>query len=90
MPRSALTFSSPLCGESGVSRTSHAPWGDPGGGGFLGASYAPYGLVSKYDPGHKAEWAQSPAERMNAAKRRAPKDAKPEPVVLEEKLNITD
>lgn len=36
-------------------RCSHAPWGDPGGGGFLGAPYAPYGLVSKYDPGHKAE-----------------------------------
>jgi hypothetical protein len=36
-------------------RTSHAPWGDPGGGGFLGASHAPYGLVSKYDPGYKAE-----------------------------------
>ncbi len=31
------------------------PWGEPGGGGFLGAPYAPYGLVSKYDPGHKAE-----------------------------------
>jgi hypothetical protein len=36
-------------------RTSHAPWGDPGGGGFLGASCAPYGLVSKYDPGHQAD-----------------------------------
>lgn len=36
-------------------RTSHAPWGTPGGGGFLGASHAPYGLVDKYDPGHKAE-----------------------------------
>jgi hypothetical protein len=36
-------------------RTSHAPWGDPGGGGFLGASHAPYGLVSKYDPGHAAK-----------------------------------
>ena len=36
-------------------RCSHAPWGDPGGGGFLGAPYAPYGLVSKYDPGYKAE-----------------------------------
>jgi hypothetical protein len=35
-------------------RTSHAPWGDPGGGGFLGASHAAYGLVSKYDPGHAA------------------------------------
>jgi hypothetical protein len=36
-------------------RTSHGPWGAPGGGGFLGAPYAPYGLVDKYDPGHKAE-----------------------------------
>jgi hypothetical protein len=36
-------------------RTSHAEWGQPGGGGFLGAPYAPYGLVDKYDPGHKAE-----------------------------------
>ncbi len=36
-------------------RTSHGPWGTPGGGGFLGAPYAPYGLVDKYDPGHKAE-----------------------------------
>lgn len=35
-------------------RTSHAPWGEAGGGGFLGAAYAPYGLVDKYDPGHKA------------------------------------
>lgn len=36
-------------------RCSHAPWGEPGGGGFLGAPYAPYGLVEKYDPGHQAE-----------------------------------
>jgi hypothetical protein len=36
-------------------RTSHGPWGEPGGGGFLGASHAPYGLVTKYDPGHKAD-----------------------------------
>jgi hypothetical protein len=36
-------------------RTSHGPWGEPGGGGFLGAPYAPYGLVSKYEPGHKAD-----------------------------------
>lgn len=36
-------------------RTSHTPWGTPGGGGFLGASHAPYGLVDKYDPGHKAD-----------------------------------
>jgi hypothetical protein len=36
-------------------RTSHGPWGDPGGGGFLGAPHAPYSLVRKYDPGHKAE-----------------------------------
>ncbi len=36
-------------------RTSHAPWGAPGGGGFLGAPYAPYGLVDKYDPGHKVK-----------------------------------
>ncbi len=36
-------------------RTSHRPWGEAGGGGFLGAPYAPYGLVNKYDPGHKAE-----------------------------------
>lgn len=36
-------------------RTSHAEWGDPGGGGFLGAPYAPYGLVSKYEPGHPAK-----------------------------------
>ncbi|RIK72997.1 MAG: DUF1501 domain-containing protein, partial [Planctomycetota bacterium] len=36
-------------------RTSHVPCGDPGGGGFLGAPHAPYGLVEKYDPGHKAE-----------------------------------
>jgi hypothetical protein len=36
-------------------RTSHGPWGEPGGGGFLGAAYAPYGLVTKFDPGHKAE-----------------------------------
>jgi hypothetical protein len=35
-------------------RTSHGPWGEPGGGGFLGAPYAPYGLVSKYGPGHPA------------------------------------
>ncbi|MFO0790702.1 MAG: DUF1501 domain-containing protein [Pirellulales bacterium] len=35
-------------------RTSHAPWGTPGDGGFLGAPYAPYGLVDKYDPGQKA------------------------------------
>jgi len=35
-------------------RTSHAPWGVPGGGGFLGAPYAPYGLVDKYEPGHHA------------------------------------
>jgi hypothetical protein len=36
-------------------RTSHVPWGEPGGGGFLGSAYSPYGLVTKYDPGHKAE-----------------------------------
>ena len=36
-------------------RTSHAPWGTPGGGGFLGAPYAPYGLVDKYEPGHPAQ-----------------------------------
>ena len=36
-------------------RTSHGPWGEPGGGGFLGAPYAPYGLVSKYTPGHAAK-----------------------------------
>lgn len=36
-------------------RTSHAPWGDAGGGGFLGAPYAPFNLVSKYEPGHPAE-----------------------------------
>ena len=36
-------------------RTSHGPWGTPGGGGFLGAPYAPYGLVDKYEPGHHAE-----------------------------------
>lgn len=36
-------------------RTSHAPWGTPGGGGFLGAPHAPYGLLDKYDPGHAAE-----------------------------------
>jgi hypothetical protein len=36
-------------------RTSHVPWGEPGGGGFLGAPYAPYGLVSKYEPGHKSD-----------------------------------
>jgi hypothetical protein len=36
-------------------RTSHAEWGDPGGGGFLGSPYAPYGLVGKYDPGFKAK-----------------------------------
>jgi len=36
-------------------RTAHGPWGKAGGGGFLGAPYAPYGLVEKYDPGHKAE-----------------------------------
>jgi Protein of unknown function (DUF1501) len=36
-------------------RTSFTNWGDPGGGGFLGAPYAPYGLVSKYEPGHPAK-----------------------------------
>jgi Protein of unknown function (DUF1501) len=36
-------------------RTSHAPWGTPGGGGFLGAPYAPYGLVDKYEAGHQAK-----------------------------------
>jgi hypothetical protein len=36
-------------------RTSHVPWGEPGGGGFLGAPYSAYGLVTKYDPGHKAD-----------------------------------
>jgi hypothetical protein len=36
-------------------RTSHTPWGTPGGGGFLGAPYAPYSLVDKYEPGHRAE-----------------------------------
>ena len=36
-------------------RTSHGPWGDPGGGGFLGSPHAAYGLVSKYDPGFKAD-----------------------------------
>jgi hypothetical protein len=36
-------------------RTSHVPWGEPGAGGFLGSSHAPFGLVTKYDPGHKAE-----------------------------------
>jgi hypothetical protein len=36
-------------------RTSHTPWGVPGGGGFLGAPYAPYGLVDKYEPGHHAD-----------------------------------
>lgn len=36
-------------------RTSHGPWGEAGGGGFLGAPYAPYGLVSKYTPGHAAK-----------------------------------
>src|SRR6266480_4854193 len=29
--------------------------GAPGGGGFLGAPYAPYGMVSKYEAGHRAE-----------------------------------
>jgi hypothetical protein len=36
-------------------RTSHVPWGEPGAGGFLGSSHAPFGLVTKYDPGHKSE-----------------------------------
>lgn len=36
-------------------RTSHAPWGTPGVGGFLGASHAAYGLVDKYDPGFAAK-----------------------------------
>jgi hypothetical protein len=36
-------------------RTSHVPWGESGGGGFLGAPYAPFNLVSKYEPGHKAD-----------------------------------
>jgi hypothetical protein len=36
-------------------RTSHVPWGEPGAGGFLGSSHAPFGLVTKYDPGHKAD-----------------------------------
>jgi hypothetical protein len=36
-------------------RTSHVPWGEPGGGGFLGAPYAPYGMVNKYEAGHPAE-----------------------------------
>jgi hypothetical protein len=36
-------------------RTSHGPWGDAGGGGFLGAPSAPYNLVQKYDPGHAAK-----------------------------------
>jgi hypothetical protein len=36
-------------------RTSHAPWGVAGGGGFLGAPFAPYGLVDKYEPGHPAK-----------------------------------
>lgn len=36
-------------------RTSHGPWGEAGGGGFLGSSHAPYGLLTKYDPGHKAD-----------------------------------
>jgi hypothetical protein len=35
--------------------TSHRPWGEPGDGGFLGAPYAPYSLLGKYSPGHKAE-----------------------------------
>ena len=35
--------------------TSHRPWGEAGGGGFLGSPYAPYGLVNKYEAGHKAE-----------------------------------
>ena len=53
-------LSGPACAEippnlSLFYRTSHAEWGDPGGGGFLGAAYAPYGLVSKYDPGYHAE-----------------------------------
>ena len=44
-------------------RTSHGPWGTPGGGGFLGAPYAPYGLVDKYEPGHPAEEHQGPCAR---------------------------
>ena len=36
-------------------RTSHRPWGEAGDGGFLGAPYAPYGLVEKYDPGYQAK-----------------------------------
>jgi hypothetical protein len=36
-------------------RTSHEPWGNPGNGGFLGAPHAPYALLEKYGPGHKAE-----------------------------------
>jgi len=35
--------------------TSHEPWGNPGNGGFLGAPYAPYALLEKYGPRHKAE-----------------------------------
>ena len=36
-------------------RTAHRPWGEPGHGGFLGAPHAPYALVDKYNPGHKAD-----------------------------------
>lgn len=36
-------------------RTSHVPWGEAGAGGFLGAPYAPFNLVSKYEPGRPAE-----------------------------------
>lgn len=36
-------------------RTSHVPWGEPGSGGFLGAPHAPYGLLTKYEPGHQAK-----------------------------------
>ncbi len=36
-------------------RTSHAPWGEAGEGGFLGSAHAPFELLAKYSPGHKAE-----------------------------------
>jgi len=35
--------------------TQYPPWGEPATGGFLGSPHAPFGLVSHFEPGHKAK-----------------------------------
>ena len=38
--------------------TQHKPWGEPGGGGFMGSAYGPHRLLVSHPPGKAAETVQ--------------------------------